>query len=56
MKRLIEFSIVDPKLSSRDTKILVTKGAKLFELMDLTPEAKAYLEYNADLAEVVQKW
>ena len=44
------------KLNSLETKTLLTKGAKLFSLIKMTEEAKQYLAFNPDLAEVIEKW
>jgi hypothetical protein len=43
-------------LSGKEIRVLIEKGATLFSLMRLTEEAKAYLKYNSDLAEVIEKW
>jgi hypothetical protein len=43
-------------LEAAEIKILVDKGAKLFELMTLTPDAEKYLEFNPELARVIAKW
>ena len=53
-KPLREFNSNTP-LTNRECRIWVEKGPKFIELMSLTPEAKAYLDYNADLQEVVDK-
>ena len=53
-KPLREFNS-NTSLTNRECRIWVEKGPKFIELMSLTPEAKAYLDYNADLQEVVDK-
>ena len=44
------------KFSIDEIVILIEKGKRLFELMDLTKEAENYLSYIPDLKEVVEKW
>jgi hypothetical protein len=43
-------------LSGVEIRVLIEKGNTLFSLMRLTEEAKAFLKYNQDLAEVIEKW
>jgi hypothetical protein len=44
------------KLDSLEVKTLLTEGAELFSLLQLTPDAKAYLRFHPKLAEVIDKW
>lgn len=43
-------------LSGKEIRVLIEKGNTLFSLMRLTEEAKAFLKYNQDLADVIDKW
>jgi hypothetical protein len=51
----IQFKATTP-LTSLEVKTLLTEGAELFSLLQLTPDAKAYLKYHPRLAEVIDKW
>jgi hypothetical protein len=53
---LIAFRSKKVKLTNKQAQILLEKGAKLFELMDTTEEAKRYLEFEPDLQEAIDAW
>jgi hypothetical protein len=42
-------------LESKDVKVLVTKIKDFLETCRLTPKSDTYLEFNKDLAQVIDK-